>query len=198
MTVSKIRKEITNSVTDALSLLGFDISQEPTYYQVQGGVIRIVHIDFLSKSNAAYFNSNTASFTLNMGVCLGSEGESDNYPKEYEAHIRGTLLNESAESPLLNSSDISSSHPDATRKDIWWIEQDGSNVSVILDRLSVVLNKNLMPWLDKHSDMGYIIDYLQSKKEIQPENGGPFGFGAVGSPLRQKLLKLLKSYNSEG
>ena len=90
MNISKIQNQIKDSISKCLLDKGFSVEKSPTFYNLKNNIIRIIDINFLDKKNAAYFNSNTASFNLDLGINFNNK--SDYYQKEYESHIRGCLI----------------------------------------------------------------------------------------------------------
>ena len=102
VSISEIRKRIVNEIADCLSDIGFTSGKEQTFYTVSEGTIHVVKICFLDRRHAAYFGSNTASFSLELGVfytfvpfsrdIAGYDEDSEVFPKHYECHIRGCLL----------------------------------------------------------------------------------------------------------
>lgn len=193
--ISEIQSQIKSSLSHCCSSLGFDVDKSPTFYNSQIDVLRILHIGFLDVKNAAYFNSNTASFILNLGIFFNSGESSKPYPKEYEAHVRGTLLRDFYQKNPMELKGFSFFNPERRRRDIWWVEKDGSNLDDLLAHASHVIKRNAFKWLDQYSNIEYVIKYLESKREKSSWQGGPFGFGAIGSPCRQNLIRMLENRN---
>ncbi len=188
--ITEIQQQIKSALSDCFLALGFNISKSPTFYHYQNDIVRIVHIDFLSKNNASYFNSNTASFILNLGIYFNLSDQKNLYPKEYEAQIRGILERDFHQKNLMNLKGFSLFHPERRRHDIWWVEKDGSNLEFLLSNASRVIRKGAIKWLNKYSEIKQVINYLKKKREI---NKCPFGFGAIGSPCRLNLIKQLEN-----
>lgn len=188
MRISEIRQKILSSLSDNLADLGFDTLRCPTFYNFREDIVRIIHIDFLSNEAAAYFRSTTASFQINLAVFLNLAEIKNQYPKEYEAEIRGHLIRDFRQKHPMGLKGYSLFHPDRRRKDIWWIEKDGENLNQILDNASRLIYENAMDWLNKYSDIDFLADFLKKKKENEPWKGGPFGFGAIGSASRKKIV----------
>ena len=83
-------------------------------------------------------------------------------------------------------------HPDKQRRDIWWVEQDGSNLDAIIKNGVRVLQSKSMDWLDKYADVNFALQYVRRKKEKETWQGGPLGFGPVDSVPRNRLIQLLE------
>lgn len=193
MKISELQNHIKASISQCLVDEGFLAVKKQTFYNQKNNIIRIVHIDFLDKKNASYFNSNTASFSLMLGVHFNFENHTDFHPKEYESHIRGCLLRNFSQKHPMDLKGFAFFHPERKRRDIWWIKNDASDLESLLDKANSAIDKNAVRWLEKFSDVNYVIKFLQKKKEIDSHRGGPFGFGPPGSPLRSNLIKQLQN-----
>lgn len=188
-----LKNQIKSSLADCCSTIGFDVSKNPTFYNQLKDIVRIIHIDFLNVKNATYFNSNTTSFTINLGIYFIFENQNNIYPKEYEAQIRGTLIKDFYQKNPMGLKCFSLFHPERRRRDIWWVEKDGSNLEALLAHASRIIKNKAMIWLDSFSDIEYAIKYLKTKKEVESWKGGPFGFGVIGSPCRQNLINSIEN-----
>jgi hypothetical protein len=74
------------------------------------------------------------------------------------------------------------------RKDIWFVELDGSNLDVIVQGVQRVVLKDGLVWLQQFSDLPRIYQFLQRQPERDAWIGGAFGFGAKDSSLRYQFL----------
>jgi hypothetical protein len=194
-TISEIQNQIRLSLSNCCSSIGFDVANNPTFYNHLNinKTVRIIHIDFLNAKSAAFFNSNTASFILNLGIYFNTENQNNLYPKEYEAQIRGTLIKDFRQKNPKDLNGLPLFHPERRRRDIWWVEKDEMKLDGLLANASRIITNNAMKWLDKYSNIEYIISYLKKKNVIDQWKGGPFGFGSIGSPFRQNLIKQLET-----
>ena len=193
MKISEIQNEIKASISSCYASLGFNVSKSPTFYYCKESLLKIASIDFLSKTNAHYFNSNSASFTLGIGIYFNFENQNI-FPKEYECQVHGVLLRDFRQKNPMDLSGFPLFHPERKRRDIWWVEKDGKSLDKLLINASRIINKNAIKWLDKFSDPDYLVRYLKIGKEIDSWKGGPFGFGAIGSPFRQDAINKLEKW----
>lgn len=191
--ISDLQKRIKDSLSDCCRSIGFNIEASPTFYNAKNDIIRILHIDFLNRRHAEYFNSNTASFTINLGVFFNFEGKISFYPKEYEAHIRGHIIKDFRQTNPMDLKGFSLFHPEKRRRDIWWVESDGSNLDYLLTNAGRLLKAKAVRWLDKYSDIDYVIYFLETKHGTEVWQEGPWGLGSIGSPGRQNLIEKLKT-----
>ena len=91
--IGDFKNHIIEVFSDTLKSIGFDTDYPPTFYCSLSDVIQIVHLGFLTKDQARYFNSNTASFTINLGLFYPfiESNNLNRLPKEYECHVRGII-----------------------------------------------------------------------------------------------------------
>ncbi|TWI71100.1 uncharacterized protein DUF4304 [Desulfobotulus alkaliphilus] len=170
--------------------MGFEVDKAPTFYYRKDRVVGIFHIDFLNSQNAAYFNSNTASFSLNIGVFFNLQNIIIK-PKEYESNIRGQILRDFRQKHPMKLKGFSWCHPERWRRDIWWVDKDGQNLEHILANACRLTKEKALKWFEKYSDPDHVIWLLKHGKENG--KGGPFGFGSIGSPSRTDLIKKLET-----
>lgn len=72
------------------------------------------------------------------------------------------------------------------------MEKDGSNIEIILQNGVRLLQSAAMGWLDQYSGVEYALAYLRRKDEKDAWLGGPYGFGGIGSPMRNRLIQQLE------
>lgn len=197
ISINELRGKIIHEISGCLRSLGFTNANRHTFYAQSQDTIQVIEISFLDRRHAAYFGSNTASFSLELGIFFSFITPSENngqshtnqilLPKIFECHIRGNLLRDiSQKAP---SKDLST--PDKIRRDIWWIDRSGSNIDEVLDSATRVIRKRAKPWLQRFSDIHYTYRYLQCGAGKNAWQGGPHNLGAKGCPFRQKLMRHL-------
>lgn len=101
---------------------------------------------------------------LNTGdfdVKIGRKGEL--LPRAHHCYLRLSLdntLDQSAYTQTLKNP------AERNRKDLWWIEPDGSNVEdVIMNIRDVTLNQAL-PWFEKHSDWSLVLKEFKKQSQF--------------------------------
>ncbi|OGX79083.1 hypothetical protein A6395_08790 [Exiguobacterium sp. SH31] len=97
---------------------------------------------------------------LNTGdfdVKIGKKGES--LPRVHHCYLRLSLdstLDQSAYTQTLKN------QAERSRKDLWWIEPDGSNVDdVVMNIRDVVLNQAI-PWFEKYVDWSLVMEQFKN------------------------------------
>ncbi|KQC12296.1 MAG: hypothetical protein APR63_02840 [Desulfuromonas sp. SDB] len=171
----------------------FKSTHPQTFHRFTPDVIEIFSIKFLDKHNAAYFNTNTASFSLNLGIYFNFEEKSEFHPQEYHAHIRGCLTRNFYQKHPMDLNGFSLFHPERFRRDLWWVDGDGSNLKSVTVNAVKRINTKADPWFNRHSKVDYVLKYLKTKPEQEPHKGGPFGFGSINSPARLNLIQQLEN-----
>jgi hypothetical protein len=189
MNISEMQNQIVLSLSFCFSNIGFETDKKPVFYKRLKNAVTVGQINFLDTKSASCFNSNTASFTINLGIYFICENHDNPLPKEHECDVRGILLRNFYQKNPMNLKGFSFFHPERRRQDIWWVEKDGSNLNGILSNASWIVCGMAEDWINKYTDIKYILHYLKKKNEKSPVKGGPFGFGAIGSPQRQSLIE---------
>ena len=189
---SELQNKILLSISNCCFSIGFTIEASPTFYNTQNDIIRILHVDFLNKKNSSYFNSNTASFSLNLGVFFNFEEDISNIPKEYDAQIRGHLIKDFRQKSPMNLKGFSLFHPERRRRDIWWVEPNGINIDYLINNATRIIEKKAIKWLDKYSDIDFVIEFLKTKKGTEVWQEGPWIISPIGSQYRIDLIDKLK------
>lgn len=197
VSIGNIRNKIIHDITDCMSDLGFTSDKDHTFYSFWKDTIHVVKICFLDRRHAAFFGSNTASFSLELGVFYTFVPRSENItasdnkeivlPKMYECHIRGCMLRDFRQKPpqkILSS-------PDRKRGDIWWVDSSCSNLEDVLKSATRVIRKHNKSWLNKFSDLKYAYRYLRGRSGKNSWKGGPFNIGKKGCPLRKELVRYI-------
>lgn len=136
-------------------------------------------------------------------------------PKDYECHIRKTLFRDFEQKIAKKPNNIGKNDAktiqfiskwlfekfpslkpeknnrfldnEQNRKDIWYIEKDGSNLDFVIANAKRVIFEEGMAWFDKFSNLSYTYKYLQEE-----ETGNmyeTFGFTKKGTLVRNRLLK---------
>jgi len=192
VSVNELRNKIFSEISTCLMSIGFTNEKGYAFYAQSQDVIQVIQISFLDRRHANYFGTNTASFSLEMGIFfsfINTSGDmSQSYvkqmilPKIYECHIRRNLSRDiSQKAP---KKDLSK--PDRKRRDIWWVERSGANINE--ESANRVILKRAKRWLSRFSDIKYAYRYLKRGAWKDPWQGGPHNIGVKGCPLRQKLM----------
>lgn len=197
ISINELRNKVVNEISACLKSIGCTSENGHTFYAQSQDTIQVIEISFLDRRHAAYFGSNTASFSLELGVFFSFIPPAENitqshtnqilYPRSFECHIRGNLLRDISQ----KAPGKALSTPDKRRRDIWWVERSGANIDEVLDSATRVIRKRAKRWLERFSDIRYAYRYLQRGAGKNAWQGGPHNLGAKGCPLRQKLMRHL-------
>ena len=196
--INDIKNQIIVVFSNTLKSMGFDIAHPPTFYCSSSDVIQIIHLGFLTKDQARYFNSNTASFAIDLGLFYPfiASNPLGSLPKEYECHVRGKVRRNFFQKHPMSMKGYSFFHPERWRRDIWWVEENGTNLNKVIYHANKLLETKAKKWLNKYSDLQTIYNFLQSRNE---KSNGPFGFGIKGSPARKSHIEAIeKRLNKSG
>jgi hypothetical protein len=194
-TIATLREQIGKTLSTCLHKQGFTSEYQPTFYRYYADVVHVVHIAFLSRRHAAYFTSNTASFSLCVGVYFNVDHLEHPTPQEYECQIRGILLRNFPQSSPMHH--VSWRHPDKRRRDMWWVDRDGGNLERVLHHAGEVIAASAGSWCEKYSDLAMLLRFLRKAHEKDAWKGGPFGFGSKNSPARHSIIQQLEAMRQQ-
>jgi hypothetical protein len=83
--------------------------------------------------------------------------------------------------------------PDRIRRDIWWVDRDGDNLSVVLDSTDRVVPSQSARFFARFGDPARARRHLALWAVTSRLPGAPFNIGRPGSPTHQRLLTLLNA-----
>jgi len=193
--IKDIKQKIINDLSLFVTQLGF-VFHDGAWYADSKDLIKVIQIQHFTTDLARSFKTNTATFNVNLGVYYKffierNESQLSNstnllfFPKEYECHIRRCLLrdfNQDVPNKKLNQID-------KRRKDIWYVNDDSSNLDIVIEGVKRVLAKEGIKWFNQFSDLSYTFKFIKSSSEGNAWEGKPFSFGARNSPIRRKYIK---------
>lgn len=190
--IAPLRTAIADGVAAILAPRGFTRSGAASFWREAPDVLQGVTITFLDRSHAARFNSTTASFGLELGVYYtfvpriqGGTASLATPPAHHECHIRRVLRRRLCQ--IAPPSGYSMAH--RFRRDIWWVRPDGANLTRVIRGAQRQVRRHAPPWLERFSDLGYAVRYLQTRRATPA--GEPFNLGRIGCPYRLDLIARL-------
>jgi len=75
--------------------------------------------------------------------------------------------------------------PETEKPYVWFVREDGSNLSEVVEDARSVLLTNGMAWFDEFTDLSRVLAYARNERDT---NTGTHGLGGLGSPHRAKLI----------
>ena len=188
MTTAQIGK-FRSAILDGIGPSDFKHSAPSTFWRPSGENLLAVTVDFLDRSHASRFNSNTASFGLELGVFFtfiprpnGEIASSESLPPHFECHLRGALRRGLTQ--VAPASGYSLEH--RLRRDIWWVAPDGRNLDRVVQSANRVLRRQSGPWFGRFSNPEHVSSFLEHN--TAQRGTLPFNVGRRGSPFRKELL----------
>ncbi|MGD6817690.1 hypothetical protein [Metabacillus sp. 84] len=100
---------------------------------------------------------------LNTKDVIKQSSDGQLTPRYYQSHLQETLMCNSNQNEYTNTLEIPA---DRGRNDIWWIEEDGSNLNHVINNLAEVISVDGMEWLRKHSDVKSALENIETKKNL--------------------------------
>ena len=126
-----VNREIRREIRPALRQAGFDAFTARTAWRHFEDRVWVVNFQSFNSYFALVDGCTTFSFAVNLGLYfVGLEDQGDGSalikPKDYQCHFRGKLSKRIIQANYV-------------RKDIWYVEPDGSNLLEVLDDARQIL-----------------------------------------------------------
>jgi hypothetical protein len=169
-----VNKEVRQVVWSQLDHVGFETRTARTAWRHWHDGVDVVNFQSFNAYQASVLGCTTFSFAVNLGVHLSyipyfmtvKEREGMSLPQKYECHIRRSL------GKTLRQ-------PEVDREEIWFVADNGSNLSATVADASSVIHESL-GWFERLRDPEEVLRILVGEEERARQ----WGFGAPGSPVR--------------
>jgi hypothetical protein len=183
---SVVNREIRAEIRPLLKERGFRHFTSRTAWRVHPDRVDVVNFQSFNSYNAAIMGTTTFSFAVNLGCFLRyipNQYPPDVYPdagtsaslhqgdaprpREYDCQMRARLRR---------------SYSDGCKdRQIWSIDERGSNVTKALHDVRMVLSRDGIPWFQRFTTPNDVYDILANTEENMETL---WGFGRPGSPIR--------------
>lgn len=177
-----VNRQIRAVIWPPLKELGFSAFTSRTAWRYRARKIDVVNFQSFNSYLANSLGCTTYSFGLNLGCYFtdvpnqfppGTIKEVDGrlLPPEYVCHLRRALEKNIRQAEL-------------KRRDIWYVDAEGKHLPIVIqDALQAI--QNSMSWFDRFESTDAALQVLLHAKEDLYDT---FGFGALGSPIRNFLI----------
>lgn len=185
MNSAAVNREIRARIRPLLEDAGFVAFTARNSWRYHRDRVDVINFQSFSSHHAEVMGITTYSFAVNLGCYLRyipdpypDAPESSSLagelprPTEYHCHMRGQLRR-------------SYSDKSCARRDIWFIDEHGTNVAEALHDVRMVFVRDGVPWFAQFSTPDHVYDILRSKEERMESL---WGFGRPGSPARRYFL----------
>jgi hypothetical protein len=177
----EVNKEIRQQIWSDHKERGFTTRTARTAWRHRDDSVDVVNFQSFNAYNAGALGCTTFSFSVNLGVWLryipaysysGEVKRKDGkpLPQEYECHLRRSLRKGVAQ-------------PEVTREEIWFVREDGSNLSEVVSDAAGTLDA-ASDWFERFHDPEEVLRTLREDDEMME---CAWGFGGIGSPVRHYL-----------
>ena len=187
MSVSAMQRHIEGEIGAAFQTLGLVPVRPGLCWSCREERTLMAEVVFLSRSQADYFGTSTASFGIEFGGFYGSLDalrETKGFPAACFCQVRGSLWRDYAQAAPL--ADLPA--PEHKRRDLWWVNGGGESLPRAVDSAVRVVKGELPRWLSRLEDYKSLAWRLLLRGE-SPQ--GLWGFGAKGSPARRTLQRVI-------
>lgn len=141
--------------------------------------VEVVNFQSFNSYLAEGVGCTTNSFAVNLGIYFinipnrfpnNPVKVKDGFmlPNEYECDLRKVLLKNLTQ-------------PELARKNIWYINEAGDNIEMVMDDVKHMLISDGLKWFQKYSDMNAVLETLLYEEE---DLNRTWGFGRKNSPIR--------------
>ncbi|MTH55359.1 hypothetical protein GKZ89_18350 [Bacillus mangrovi] len=100
---------------------------------------------------------------LNTEDVIKQSSDGQLTPRYNQSHLQETLLCNYNQNEYTNTLEIPA---DRGRNDIWWIEEDGSNLNHVINSLAEVISVDGMEWLREFSSEQHVLEALEAKRRM--------------------------------
>jgi Domain of unknown function (DUF4304) len=181
MDSSVVNKTIRAEIWPFLKSVGFARTTARTAWRHKPDRVDVVNFQSFNSYNAGVLGITTFSFAVNLGCYL--RYIPDQYAESRDAHTLREAEPRPQEYQCQMRSRLTRSFPDRRSKDnqIWYIDENGSNVSQALHDVRMLLLRDAYPWFERFASPSEVYDILAFAEE---DMGQLWGFGRPGSPIR--------------
>lgn len=179
---STLRKRITRLIQLFLKEVDFDSFQGTTAWRHTPGRIEIVHIKFIRPCDTTIIGCTTASFSLEQGLFFES------FPNNQVMKF-SQWLPEPYGASMRNFHRRTIAQPALKRRDIWLVEQDGSNLEECVADAIKILQLKAEPWFVRFRNDSEVINTLLNELDQVDEIGLLQSWnGGLNCPHRNHLV----------
>jgi hypothetical protein len=180
MDSKQVTKEINSIIRPVLKENGFKKFSGRTYWRHNSDRIDILNFQSFNSYNADVMGCTTFSFAVNLATFIKyipsdteiKEKDGLEKPAEYQGHFRGGIKKgiDQKEFP---------------RDDIWFIRNDGGNLSSVVSDCNSQIQKTAFDWYKQFESKENVLRVLL---EDQIDMKTTWGFGNMDSPNRNKCI----------
>ena len=156
---SDIDKMIRKIIFHSLKENGFSKTKRRTAWGWHDDCIWVFHIKAVGHFHSSITHWPSASLTVNLGIYYPylphiKEAKKDKnglmYPKEYECNRRAELT--CSYDQLKYTEFVNCNSSEKKRRDIWWIQPDGSNISEVINDINNRFLEHAVKWFGEKSN----------------------------------------------
>lgn len=157
--ISNIDKMIRRILFPSLKLNGFNKTKGRTAWGWHDECIWVFNIKSVGNFHSIITNWPSASLTVNLGIYFTylphiSEAKKDErglfLPKEFECNRRAQLT--CSYNQLKYTEYVECNSSEKKRRDIWWVQPDGSNIYEVIHDINKQYLEHAVDWFCEKSD----------------------------------------------
>lgn len=182
VSIATLRKRLIGLINLYLQDLGFDKFQGTTAWRHLSTRIEIVNLDFVRPSDTKIIGCTSASFSLNGGICFKAVPLSCKIRVPFSEWLPPPYQMRKFHRRTIDQAELS-------RRDIWFIREDGSNLENCVADAIKVLREESEPWFLRFRDDRAVLQALLHEPDEADELGLLLSSnGTLGCPFRNNLI----------
>jgi hypothetical protein len=164
---------------DALAPLGFERSVPGLLYRDRPGAIDVIQAEFFNAETHGSWGTTRHSFAVTCGVFF-----------RFAPHPGGRQWSpiDLLAKPDAAECGLRSHVVTGAVTNVWSIGEDLEALNTVVAHAVVACREQLVPWFEQWADFRNVLKLLQSSEERYEGVQPTYGFGRVGSPLRNYFL----------
>lgn len=174
-----VNNAIKKNIWPFLEEQGFSMFTSRNAWRFNGDRIEVINFQSFNSFLAEVVGCTTYSFAVNLGIYFTEipnvfpnipikEKNGFLLPDECRCHLRKVLLKGLPQ-------------PELERKNIWYVDDKGSNVEMVINDVREMLKVDGLNWFEKYSQLDTVLKTLLNEEE---DLNGTHGFGRKNSPSR--------------
>ena len=185
MDSSVVNKAIRAEIWPFLKSVGFSRTTARTAWRHKLDRVDVVNFQSFNSYHAGVSGITTFSFAVNLGCYL--RYIPDQYPESPDASRLREAEPRPQEYQCQMRSRLTRSYQDRRSKDkkIWYIDENGSNISQALHDVRMLLLRDAYPWFERFASPSEVYNILASTEEDMSQL---WGFGRPGGSIRSYFL----------
>lgn len=192
---SKVVEQLWRTLRSSLTAHGFCRTAGAHAYRDHEATIDVVGIEFFDGPTHRVWGTSTHSFGIDCGVYL--KFAPNPFGGEIARGAHGLLEPHGTICAIRTHLMRTSSHPENVPRNVWPVAADLSNLGAVTIDAQEAIETTAIRWFARFTSVGEIVDLLRHDDEQMDGDTPCFGFGRIGSPVRNLYLGFAAAANGD-